>query len=483
MAQKGFRLNFPPLKILSESQIEEIHKSALSVLEETGVTMDHNDALKLLGESGCIVRYEAQRVKFPASLVEECLRTCPRTFRVRARNPENDVIIGGNSVCFGTSPGMDTVALDTWEPRRPTRKEFYDTALLTDALDNPQITLNYFPWFGFEGLPPVMCIPEGFAARIRNTSKPLSTAYSKDSEIFTIQMAQAVDAEAFFCPYPSPPLTFFQDSIDGLYRALDAGFPIRVGGGETMGATSPVTVAGSLVTTIATMLAALVLVQLIKPGSRVAAHSGARAMHMQTGLIDFGNIQESLHKAGLVQYWRTKGIPVKQITGFTNSKRMDIQCGYERTIMTLIAALSGANVVQLAGCIYGELTLHPLQIIIDDDIANMVGRFIEGIDVNEETLAVDLINTVGPIPGMYLDKAHTRKYWRNEGFIPKVADRFDIARWREGGKKSVLDYAQEKMEAIISSHEPYPLTPGQEADISRILEEAWTYYRKRDMLE
>ena len=150
--------------------------------------------------------------------------------------------------------------------------------------------------------------------------------------------------------------------------------------------------------------------------------------------------------------------------------------------MAVTAALSGANIVQLSGCIYGELTLHPLQVILDDDIANMIGRFVEGVVVNDETLATDLINEVGPIPGMYLDKAHTRKWWKGEQFVPRAADRLGIPEWMAKGKKSALDYAKERMEEILATHKPDPLTPKQEEDISRILEECWDYYRKRDML-
>ena len=482
MARKGFQRNFPPLKILPGEQLDNIHRSTLRVLEETGLRIEHEKALKLLKENGCKVDFDSQHVKFPPWLVEECLGKCPKSFRIKARNPKNDIILGENTLYFGTSPGMDTVDLDTWERRRPTRKEFYDATLITDALDNPHITMNYYPWFGWEGLPPVMCIPEGFAARVRNTSKPLCTAYSNNCEIFTIDMAKAVGAEAFVTPFPSPPMTYYREGIEALYRALEADFPIRFGAGEVMGGTSPATIAGSVVTSKATRIAGIVLTQLIKPGARVAVLTTARALNMHSGLIAFGSIQESLHCAASNQYWRRIGIPTKNQCGFISSKSIDFQCGYERTITTIIAALSGANVVQLSGCIYGELTLHPIQIILDDDIANMVGRFVQGIEVNDETLAVDLINEVGPIPGMYLDKAHTRKWWRREQFIPKAADRLGIPEWKEKGKKSAIDYAKERMEEILATHKPDPLTPKQEEDIARILEEAWQYYRKRDLI-
>ncbi len=414
--------------------------------------------------------------------MEECLRKCPKSFRVKARNPENDIILGENTVYFSMSCGKESVDLDTWEPRPPTKEEYAGLIRMTDALDNPQM-LGAYPWFGWEGLPSVMCIPEGFAARVRNTSKPLSAACSNSCEIFTIEMAKAVGAEVFITANPSPPLTYGKESVEVIYRCLKANFLIRFGyGGEVMGATSPATISGTVVASNATAIAGIVLTQLIKPGARVTVGGWAFLQNMRSGLVVFGSIEQALFHAATSQYWRRFEIPVFQTTGFTCSKSIDFQCAYEKANQTLLAVLAGANVVQVSGPIYGELTLHPVQMILDDDICNVIGRFVEGVEVSDETLAVDLINEVGPIPGMYLDKEHTRKWWKREQFMPKAADRLSIPEWREKGKKSAIDYAKERMEEILATHKPDPLTPKQEEDIDRILKEAWEYYRKRDML-
>ena len=130
----------------------------------------------------------------------------------------------------------------------------------------------------------------------------------------------------------------------------------------------------------------------------------------------------------------------------------------------------------------GELSGHPVQAVLDNDIAGMIGRFIEGEKVDDETLAADLIRRVGPIPGHFLGTTHTRTWWKKEQFMPKVADRLTYPEWMEKGKKSAVDYAKERMEEILATHKPDPLTPQQEDDISRILKECWDYYRKKDML-
>lgn len=482
MTVTGFKFKLPLLKVLTEQQLDEVHHSILRVLEETGLRIEHDKALKLLEASGCKVDYESKRVRFPAWLVEECIQKSPKSFRIRARNPKNDIILDRSSLYFATCPGMQIVDTGTWEPRPPTQKEFYDTIRIVDALDNPQMILAYYPFFGYEGVPPIMWIPEGFAAKIRNTSKPVAEGQSLGSDIFTLEMAKAVGTEVMITTSINQPLTITEGNVEALYRALQAGFPVRTGVGIVMGANSPATVAGTVVSSNAEQLAWLTLVQLIAPGSRAIMAPIATPIHMRTGLLAFGNIQESLYRVAAVQYWRRFGIPTMSVCGFTNSKAIDFQCAYERTILALIGALSGDTVIQLGGALYAELTLHPLLAILDDDIANMIGRFVEGVEVNEETLAVDLINEVGPLPGMYLDKEHTRKWWKIEQFLPKAADMLSIPDWRQKGKKSAIDYARERMDQILATHKPDALTPKQEEDISRILEEAREYYRKKGLL-
>ena len=123
-----------------------------------------------------------------------------------------------------------------------------------------------------------------------------------------------------------------------------------------------------------------------------------------------------------------------------------------------------------------------MQSILDDDLAEMVGRFIEGIEVNDQTMAFDLIAEVGPIPGNYLSKEHTRKWCKKELLIPKVADRSSYGEWVKTGKKDTLAHAKERMAEILARHKPTPLTPSQEKDIRRILDEARKYYKEKKMM-
>jgi trimethylamine--corrinoid protein Co-methyltransferase len=119
---------------------------------------------------------------------------------------------------------------------------------------------------------------------------------------------------------------------------------------------------------------------------------------------------------------------------------------------------------------------------MDDDVAGWIGRFIEGVCVNDETLAIDLINQVGPIPGHYLSTAHTRQWWQKEQYLPAVADLEAYPVWVKSGKRDTIALAKEKMEQILDDHKPIPLSPSEEQAIEEILVEAREYYKGRGVI-
>lgn len=480
---KGFTRKFRPLEILTEEVVEAIHTGTLGVLQETGVRIEHERGLKLLEENGCEVDFGKKRVRFPPGLVEESLRKCPSAFRVKARDPKNDLIIGGNTTYFKNSCGMKTVDLDTMEPRTATRKENYDGVTVLDALENHHLLAPYTPYFGFENVPPVMAMLESCAGKIRNSTKVQCEGYSQNAEIFTIKMAKAVEAETIGLMNASPPLTWYFDAIESAYRHIEAGFPLLIATGEVIGGTGPATIAGSIVTSNAEDISGIVLAQLIKPGTRVFVCSFTHPMEMRSGSPAFGDIGVSLYQVAFNQIWRKYEIPrCNNASGYSSSKTIDFQSGYEKAIMSVLSCVSGANLVGLHGGVCAELTYHPVQSILDDDIAGMIGRFIEGIEVSAETLALDLIEKVGPIPGFYLDKEHTRNWWKKGRFFPKVADRLTYPEWTEASKKSCLHYAKERMEEILAKSKPTPLTEDTEREIGGILEEARKYYKEKGLM-
>ena len=129
-----------------------------------------------------------------------------------------------------------------------------------------------------------------------------------------------------------------------------------------------------------------------------------------------------------------------------------------------------------------ELAWSPLQAVIDNDSVNIIGRYIEGFEINSETSALELISEVGPSPGSFLGKKHTRENWKKEYYVPKVFDRLSYQDWERSGKVSVIDRAKKRVEEILAAHNPKPLSDDEERQIRKILEDARAYYRKKGLL-
>lgn len=153
MPAKGYPINFKPIEIMTEQQVEAIHRGSLDVLEKTGVRFESQRALKLLEKSGCKVDHDQHRVRFPPGLVEECLRLCPSSFHLRARDPEYDVNLGGNTLYFASFPGMRTIAIDTWKPRTPTVQDNHDAVKVLRELENCHFICSYNPYCELEDVP------------------------------------------------------------------------------------------------------------------------------------------------------------------------------------------------------------------------------------------------------------------------------------------------------------------------------------------
>jgi trimethylamine---corrinoid protein Co-methyltransferase len=476
MSKKGFTRNIKPIEILNEEQLQSIHSNTLNVLESTGIRFESEKILKFFQKNGCNVDFLENRVRFPSYIVEECIRKCPSSFTMKSREHSNSLIIGGNNHCFSDMPGNWTIDLDTWKTRPATRKENKEAVIVLDALENFHIFCAYTPYFEVDGVSAEMAIPESYAAKLRNSTKVSWEGSQKECEIYIIEMAKATGQDVMGVGLPSAPLSYYEDACDSLIRYINAGFPVNIACGVMMGGTSPASIAGSLVSFNAEVMGGLILAQLTKPGSKIVVEDSVLPMNMQNGHPVFGDITTALHITAFAQLYRKYEIPTFADSGWTNSKTIDFQDGYERSLTALTVALSGVNVNNLYGGVYGELAYHPVQSILDDDIAGMIGRYLQGIDINSETLAADLIQSTGPIPGSFLATSHTRNYFRKERFFTKAADMMTYPEWMGMGKKGCIDLATERMKNILETHKVVPLPEDQDREIEKILESARKHY-------
>ena len=479
----GFTGRFQALSLLTGEEVQAIHRGALYVLEKTGMRIEHERALKLLADSGCRVDLDERLARFPAGLVEECMRQCPSGFHLKARDRDLDLMVGGNTLYFMQGMGMRYVDLDTWETRPATAAEHREAMIVADALENVHVADGFEIYTERQGIPPVMALLENLASGIRYSAKTQVSGNLKDCEVFAIQMARAAKVDLLPELDTASPLTVHSGAVEAAYRYIEAGVAIAPAVVMAMGAEGPATNASALVLALATVMAWVVLAQRIKPGAAMAFAHSLVPMDMRSGLARDGAVGFSLTTAMMNQMLRAYRIPSFDCAGFaSSSKKIDYQCGYEKALGTLISALSGAHIMLFQGGSSSELLYNPVLSILDDDIAGWVGHFLEGVTVTDETLAIDLINQVGPIPGHYLSTAHTREWWRKEQFIPQAADLEAYPVWVKSGKKDALALAKERMEEILATHKPLPLTPAQEQAIEGILQEAREYYRKKGLI-
>ena len=479
----GFTRRYPPLEMLSADEIEEIHRGALFVLEKTGMRIEHPAAQELLAEAGCSIDKEAGRIRFPAGLVEECLRKVPTRFRIKARNPDQDLMVGGDSFYFMQGMGMKYVDIDTWETRAATADEHRDAMIVADALPNIHLAEAWEIYTDRQGIPPVMAMLENLASGIRYSSKAQVAGNVQDSEIFAIQMAQEVGIDLFPEIEHASPLMIGNGGVDAAFRYLDARMPICPALGVGLGAQGPATIAGALVLQLAEAMGWAVLTQVHTPGAAMAIHHGAGALDMRTGIDIWGGPASSISTAMLSQILRRYGIPTWSNAGFaSDSKKIDFQAGFEKSTGALMAALSGGHIQLFQGGSSTELLYSSELAVMDDDIAGWIGRVLNGARIDEETLAVDVINEVGPIPGQYLGNAHTREWWNKEEYFLSVTNHQPYSEWVTTGKKDMLDHAREKVEEILETHQPIPLTVSEAQAIEDSLKDARTHYRKQGVI-
>jgi trimethylamine--corrinoid protein Co-methyltransferase len=480
MGRKGICSVIKSLEMLTEDQVLDVHRATLKVLERTGVKMENTKALELLKKNGCTIDAESMLVKFPPELVEQCLKLVPERFTARAPRPENDLDFGMDTLYFTHTSGMQSVDLTTMEQKVPDKKEYIDAVRVLDALETMDM-LGCYPYFGYEGLEPKMEIPAGVALHLKYCGRHQAAACSNDSELFTFQMAQVLGQEFSATIGSSPPLTWGEKAIESAFRITEAGFPLSTVDGAMMGGTGPATPVGSVVLSNAEQMAMIVLVQLLKPGHRMLLGHFSAPLNMRSGSPAFGQIGASISNVIFNQMWRHYRVPFSNGSpGYVNAKAMDYQAGYEKGLAGMISGLSGTSLMLFHFGVSSEVSAHPVQAILDDDIARMIGRFLLGEIINEETIAVDLIHEVGPIPGHFLSRPHTMKWFRKEQCVPRSADTLAYPDWIQKGKKTAMDFAKERMEQILEEKPKIYITDSQEADIERILEDARDFYRKQD---
>ena len=465
-------------RMLTDSQLDEIHLAALEILRRTGVRVHDAECLALLQEAGCTVT-AGNLVRFPAAVVEDALLYAPSQIVLCARTGEPRVYLEGHRVYFGTGSDLpNTLDLESGERRPSLLADVEKTARLADYLPNLDFVMSMaLP----SDVPPVTSDRRSFLAMLENTVKPIVfTAWDESGLADIIAMSEVVAGGAdelalkpFLLAYlePSSPLQHSPVVLRKLLMMADHRLPFVYAPGPIEGASAPVTSAGGLAMANAEVLSGLVIAQLRRRGTPFVFGSGSGPMDMRTMVATYAAPEFMLHCMGMAElahhYYH---LPVWGFSGCSDSKLPDIQAGIESALWILWTALSGANLVHDVGYIESGLTCSYEMIVISDEIISFVRRLLHGVEITPETLALDAIHAAGP-GGNYLGSPHTARHFRSVWY-PRVFDRRPYHSWDGAGRPAATDTAREIARQAIENHAPVPLSPEVLEALRRVIREA-----------
>ena len=476
MEPNKHQVNSPDLfRVLSDDQIRRIYEGTLQVLEKTGVRVYLDRAVGLLREAGCEVS-DGNLVRIPPSLVEDAIASAPSTINIANRRAEPAMVVGDNNVYYGPGEGP-TYYLD---PRTSERRPFCledarTVAILCDALPNIDFLM---------GLGMISDVTPGtsdlyeFETMLTNSSKPLvAWAHSAENMKCMYEMCLGVaGGEAAFLAHPflifnaqpCSPLYHTKEAVEKLLFASEKGVPIIYTPSPTAGGTAPVTLAGLLVNSLAENLSGVVISQAVRRGSPIIVGGGVSVMDMGTTILCYGAPELALASAGLVEIARHLGLPRATTGGCTDSKVMDSQAALDATFNLLVAGISATNLVRDIGYFESAMTGSPELVVLANEIISMVKRIARGIQVDDETLALDVIHKAGP-GGNFLTEAHTLKNFRKEVWYPRLLDRRPYSRWVAEGSLTLGQRLNMMTRETLEKHSPEPLEPSIRRTLDGIL--------------
>jgi len=475
MRANYIQYNSPQFRILSDKQIEELHFATLQILERAGVAFECQEAIDILGDAGADVS-DPNRVKIPSYMVEQALRTAPKMITLYSREGEPAIILNGQTGShFGSMPDCPEI-LDPYTRKRRTCyvADIADTARLIDAL--PNIEWSYLAT-GHKTVPGAIADKVSLLQFILNSSKPviaeINDVTSLGEMIDLCSMVAGGEEQLRKKPFlagssePVSPLIQGKDAMEKSLLCAEKGIPNVVYSMPMAGTTTPATFPGCLAIANAEALSQLVVLQLKHPGTPVIYGSIPSIMDMKTTIFSYGAPEMSLMVGALTELCHYYRLPMWGTAGCTDAEVVNAQAGAEITYEILVSALTGADLVHDVGLVYHATTISPELIVFVDEIIDMVKVLMGGMEINDETLPLGLIERLGP-KSNYLTESHTMKHFR-KFWVPRVLDRSFT---KKEGVKDCEELLKERTIKILETHQPKPLPEDLVKELKKV-EKSW----------
>ena len=463
---------------LSDDDLARIHEATLEILADPGVRFTQEPALAIFREAG----YEVQGdvVRFKRADVEKTVAKAPSSFVRKGIEPSCDVSIGDGSLHFalGSIP-LWVVDPDDYSQRDASYRDLLNFITLAEALEhftiaNPVVQPPDIPVEVFHAV--------WEQTIVSHTSKPSCTWYATDQKtaLDTIRILEAAlgsrnaleESNTYAVTVCPDSALQWGKSIWGTLELAKANIPQAFLPMPFLGSTHPVTIPGALVQANAETLSAIVLAQLVRPGCPVFySPSYGGIMDMSTASHAFGTPESALYAACATRLGKWYGLPVDMMMGTSDSKAPDAQAAYEKMMTMLAPALAGADCITQAGAMIGFALLASYeQLLVDNEICGQILNLVRGFEVNDETLAVDVIREAG-IAGNYVASEHTYNHFRDVMYFPKIADRRSWEEWRNKGSKDIIQRAKETWPGIVADHQPRGVSEERRREVDAIVKD------------
>jgi len=461
-------------KPLADAEVERIVEAAKTVLERTGIEVMESPCRAVFRQAGCRVDEGRNRVYLDPELVERALKTAAPEVLLAGRAPGHDLVLGGPRVYMGTGGSAVHIVDADGSFRDTTLADNYHIGRLVDRLDNIHFYMR--PVVSRDIPAEAMDINQYYACLAATPKHVMANAYRVENVAGLRQLGEllAGGSEAmnqrpvlsFVACWTVSPLRYAPETVAVVDAIVEQRMPLVLSSAPQAGATSPATLAGTLVQITAEQLSGIVYVNLLNPGHPTVMGCVPAQADLRTGSYTGGSAESSLMNAACAQIAQYLRLPLYNSTGITESKLPDAQAGAEKAVTGLAAGLAGANYIHhSAGFLESMLTVAYEQFVIDNDINGQVMRMVRGIEVNDETLAIDVIDEVCSGEGHYLDHAQTSERMNEEFLYPAVMDRNDRETWEASGSLDVREVARAQARQILAEHWPKVIPPEIDAEI------------------
>ena len=462
------------LTVLSDKGKNDIYAAAVRIMSEVGMRVPHAASRDLLARAGATVE-DGDLVHVSRDMVETARATAPASFTVYDRDGEPAMELGGYHSYFGTgSDLMSVYDLETGEARRSGLADVARAAHLCDALPNIDFIMSCaYP----NDIEASRAYLESFRAMVGGTTKPMvmTAAGAGDLEVMwkiACELrggAEQLRAKPYFIMYGEPvsPLKHAGEVLDKLVFCADRGIPAIYSPAPSAGATAPITHAGHIVLAVAESLFGLVIHQLRRPGAPFIFGMGPVKIDMSTLQALYNSAEYYTTILGITEMAKWLDLPNWGYAGSSDSHVVDAQAGMDIAELTLLSMQAGSNLNHDIGYLSFGLVAALEQVVITDELISLNRRFLEGIEVSDETLAVDVIAKVGP-GGDFLREKHTARHVRGLQWTPTLLNRKTRENWTRDGAPDLRERARRKALDILAHHQPAPIEAGVQAAIDEL---------------